>query len=761
MADNIGSAILAGIQGVQQNARQRQAMLLQEQELDLARQRSAREDEQLKIQQQQLAINQDVNARAQQQQTELSRTNAKTRLTEDSDRVFGRAQSLGIIKRDGSIDREALAKGIKSGDRQYIGVVADILNVNKAEENLNRGKFDPTDFRFTGVDPEALKQGRLIATGQYSDGRQGVFTAQGGSEPNENVINTSVDEGVDLAIEALQMRVIPNSNMGATSAESRLNVGRNVGGTIADAFSNVSPVYARRSGARTVLNAIDASGLPVEASRTVIAQLAAIKDPKQKQEFLWNLSRELGVEAEVNTQGGLSSSRLGEDRERLLPGTGGTPITVPVTIKASDKVRGLDIQLSKKRAEADKLPVDSPARERLELEITDLNTQRGEFIRGENERVWTGFETESKRIKEASARPNATAETKSFWSKKQQDLDAKKQAFIKAGGYTPVMRTTDYAALEQNVLSKIKQLSPGEIATAVQNGQLKFSETDVRAMRARLSESGAGSVNAVAKAHPKEEIIGSFAIAYAQSTNPAQQQSLLTMIANTAETGSPFLSDAARREMDLQEQRMAVDLETARLRASTSANEVKLANIQALDRTLVESGNNLNRTEDGKPVKTTLDDARRWAIASQPRNQFVIGQMARLDPVAAQQAYKVHIGQASQAAATIFDEMPSGGFLGPAKDVLYSWFGDKPTVDTMAQRLENVRVVKEKGSDGVERVKSLYLVNRSTGRQQGKELTASQIQNMDGGPELFAILSTAGVINDNIASSRAAANAKQ
>jgi hypothetical protein len=760
MADNIGSAILAGIQGVQQNARQRQAMLLQEQELDLARQRSAREDEQLKIQQQQLAINQDVNARAQQQQTELSRTNAKTRLTEDSDRVFGRAQSLGIIKRDGSIDREALAKGIKSGDRQYIGVVADILNVNKAEENLNRGKFDPTDFRFTGVDPEALKQGRLIATGQYSDGRQGVFTAQGGSEPNENVINTSIDEGVDLAIEALQMRVIPNSNMGATSAESRLNVGRNVGGTIADAFSNVSPVYARQSGARTVINAIDASGLPVEASRTVIAQLAAIKDPKQKQEFLWNLSRELGVEAEVKTQGGFSSSRLGlDDQKTEIAGVAEfSGITVT---KSSDAIRGFDTQISKKRAQADKLPINSLARERLENDITDLNTRRGEFIRGENERVWTGFETESKRIKEASARPNATAETKSFWTKKQQDLDAKKQAFIKAGGYTPVMRTTDYAALEQNVLSKIKQLSPGEIAAAVQNGQLKFSEPEVRAMRARLSESGAGSVNAVAKAHPKEEIIGSFAIAYAQSTNPAQQQSLLTMIANTAETGSPFLSDAARREMDLQEQRMAVDLETARLRASTSANEVKLANIQALDKTLVESGNNLNRTEDGKPVKTTLDDARRWAIVSQPRNQFVIGQMARLDPVAAQQAYKVHIGQASQAAATIFDEMPSGGFLGPAKDVLYSWFGDKPTVDSMAQRLENVRVIKEKGSDGVERVKSLYLVNRSTGRQQGKELTASQIQNMDGGPELFAILSTAGVINDNIASSRAAANAKQ
>jgi hypothetical protein len=186
-----------------------------------------------------------------------------------------------------------------------------------------------------------------------------------------------------------------------------------------------------------------------------------------------------------------------------------------------------------------------------------------------------------------------------------------------------------------------------------------------------------------------------------------------------------------------------------------------LANIQALDRVLVDSANMLNRTEDGKPVKTTLDDARRWAVAALPRNQFNIGQLARLDPVLAQQGYKAHMGQTSQALATFFDEMPSGGFLGPAKDVLYSWFGDKPTIDSMAQRLENVRVVTEKGSDGIDRVKSVYLVNRSTGKQQGKELTAAQLQNMDGGPELFGIISTAGVINNSIAATRAAANAKQ
>jgi hypothetical protein len=751
MAD-LGNALLAGLQNAQAMGQRRFQNYMAEEELELARQQGARADAQLQI-------NKDVNARAQQQQLELDRTAARTRLTEDADRVFGRAQSLGVIKRDGTLDRDALAQGIRSGDKQYLGVVADILNVNKSEENLNRGKFGQSDFRFTGVDESALKQGRLIAVGQYNDGRPGVFTAQGGSAPDENVINTSIDEGVDLAIEALQMRVIPNSNMGATSAESRLNLAKNVGGSIADAFSNRAPVYADR-GARVVLNAIDSSGLPVEASRTVIAQLAAIKDPRQKQEFVWNLAQRLGVEAEVKSQGGFSSTRLGMDEGESVSLAEGR-YRKTISPKPSDSIRGFDTQLARKREQANKLPVDSAARERLETEIADLNTRRGEFIRGENQRVWSGFEAEGKRVDEALGKPGVTGQTKEFWNSKKQALDAKKQAFIKAGGYTPVMRTTDYAALEQNVLSKIREMSPSELVSAVQSGSLKFSEPEVRALRARLSESGASSVNTVAKAHPKEEIIGSLSVAYAQSTNPAQQQSILTMIANTGETGSPFLSDAARRQQELDAAQITASLEAARLKATSSSNEVKLANIQALDKLLTDSSGILNRTEDGKPVQASIDDARRWAVTAVPRNQFVISQMARLDPVAAQQAYKTHIGQASQAAATIFNEMPTSGFFGPVNDVLYSWFGKKPTTDTMAQRLENVRVVTEKGKDGVDRVKSLYLVNRSTGRQEGKELTASQIQNIDGGPELYGILSSAGVINERIAATRAAANAKQ
>ena len=75
----------------------------------------------------------------------------------------------------------------------------------------------------------------------------------------------------------------------------------------------------------------------------------------------------------------------------------------------------------------------------------------------------------------------------------------------------------------------------------------------------------------------------------------------------------------------------------------------------------------------------------------------------------------------------------------------------------MATRLQNVRAVTD--SDGT--VTSFYLVNRGTGRQQGKEITATQMQNIDGGPELFQIFARAALINEDIASGRAAQNARQ
>ena len=763
MAQDLGSAILAGFQGAQAGARQRQQLLMQQQELDLARERAAREQEQLQL-------NKNVDARAEAQANEERRKFVKGELVQDADRVFGRGQALGVIRKDGTIDRDALAKGVKAGDEQYTRFLADVMNVNKREEAIGRNIYDPPDFAFTGVDREALKQGRLVITGSYRDGRPGVLTAQGGSSPDENVVTSTIDEGVDLAITGLQTRVIPNSNFGATSAESRFQTASNIGTTVAEANKNKPPFYAESggAGARTVLNAIDASGLPVEASRTFISQLSAIKDPRQKEEFVAKVAKDLGIEANVTTGGEVSSTTLGADREQPIVASGGAFPTI-ARATTSSTVKGFDARISAKRQQANKLAVTDPRREKLETEISDITSQKADFIRNENQKTWSSYEADVKKAEEALAKSNIPAETRSYWSARKQDVDKKKQAFIKAGGYTPVKDTTDYKTLEQNIISRIREASPADVARAVQSGALKFSEPEVRALRARLTEAGVSgttgnAIRTASKSLPREELIATMAVAYAQSTDPGQQQQLMTMIVNTGETGSPFLSAVKRRDQELEAASLAMrgrevqaSREATAAKVAGDATAVKLANIQALQKTLDEGASMLNPTVDGRPTKGDIDAVSNWTRMSLPKNEAFIRQMARIDPVAAREYYGVHMGQASQAAAVIFDELPSAGLLGGAKDVLYDWFGTKPTVDTMAQRLQNVRAVTD--ADGT--VTSFYLVNRGTGRKQGKEITATQMQSIDGGPEMFQIFARQALINEEIASGRAAKNARQ
>lgn len=763
MAQDLGSAILAGFQGAQAGARQRQQLLMQQQELDLARERAAREQEQLQL-------NKNVDARAEAQANEERRKFVKGELVQDADRVFGRGQALGVIRKDGTIDRDALAKGVKAGDEQYTRFLADVMNVNKREEAIGRNIYDPPDFAFTGVDREALKQGRLVITGSYRDGRPGVLTAQGGSSPDENVVTSTIDEGVDLAITGLQTRVIPNSNFGATSAESRFQTASNIGTTVAEANKNKPPFYAESggAGARTVLNAIDASGLPVEASRTFISQLSAIKDPRQKEEFVAKVAKDLGIEANVTTGGEVSSTTLGADREQPIVASGGAFPTI-ARATTSSTVKGFDARISAKRQQANKLAVTDPRREKLETEISDITSQKADFIRNENQKTWSSYEADVKKAEEALAKSNIPAETRSYWSARKQDVDKKKQAFIKAGGYTPVKDTTDYKTLEQNIISRIREASPADVARAVQSGALKFSEPEVRALRARLTEAGVSgttgnAIRTASKSLPREELIATMAVAYAQSTDPGQQQQLMTMIVNTGETGSPFLSAVKRRDQELEAASLAMrgrevqaSREATAAKVAGDATAVKLANIQALQKTLDEGASMLNPTVDGRPTKGDIDAVSNWTRMSLPKNEAFIRQMARIDPVAAREYYGVHMGQASQAAAVIFDELPSAGLLGGAKDVLYDWFGTKPTVDTMAQRLQNVRAVTD--ADGT--VTSFYLVNRGTGRKQGKEITATQMQSIDGGPEMFQIFARQALINEEIASGRAAQNARQ
>ena len=761
MAQDIGSAILAGVQGVQAMSQRRFQNQIAREELALARDRNRQNEEQL-------TLNKNADERARQTQYFSNRKNTEANIGIEADRVHGEAQRLGYIKADGDLDEIKLLADMRARSPDAINFGTGVLNINKDVERFNRGDFNPRSFVYTGVDPQAFQEGRVITVGKYADGRDGVFTLEGGDDPKEEVLAPTIDEAASQIAEAWRLRVNPYSNAGATNAQSRRLTFSKVGqelGRVADARENPPRTMSME---QQILSAIDRV-LPVEASRTFMGQLAAIKDPDERQEFLTGVAQTIGVEL-PKTQGesGFSSSILGEDTETIIQGIGGIGLvgTEPISLRASSTIKGFDTQIRRKRERADRLPAGSPARERLETEITELNTQRANYIRGENQRIWTGYEDQIKKAEEALADPNVSEESKAYWFDRRLDAELKKGRFVKAGGRTPATETVDYQSLEKNILTKIGSMSAGELITAIDQGAIKFSDQDMAALRTRMSEVGINSSDGaqvatrkMEKGLPRDEMIGAFAAMYAQTDNPASQQMLLQMMSNTIDTGSPSLSDAAQRQLQMQERRIDID-EMNSIRALQESNN--RLNAARRSGSTADFSNAIKAVEQGfdilfpKDRKANMDDAQLWAARQLPILQANVEYLIGSGNVAqAQQLYEITNGQISAVAAIITDEMPQGFF----SDLWYNWTGNRPAKDTMAKQLQNIRV-ETTGEGENKRVTKIILTNRGTGRQEGKELTAQSVQGIDGGPALFNMLATAGLLNERIRTTEAAARAR-
>jgi hypothetical protein len=286
------------------------------------------------------------------------------------------------------------------------------------------------------------------------------------------------------------------------------------------------------------------------------------------------------------------------------------------------------------------------------------------------------------------------------------------------------------------------------------------------ALRTRMSEVGINSSDGaqvatrkMEKGLPRDEMIGAFAAMYAQTDNPASQQMLLQMMSNTIDTGSPSLSDAAQRQLQMQERRIDID-EMNSIRALQESNN--RLNAARRSGSTADFSNAIKAVEQGfdilfpKDRKANMDDAQLWAARQLPILQANVEYLIGSGNVAqAQQLYEITNGQISAVAAIITDEMPQGFF----SDLWYNWTGNRPAKDTMAKQLQNIRV-ETTGEGENKRVTKIILTNRGTGRQEGKELTAQSVQGIDGGPALFNMLATAGLLNERIRTTEAAARAR-
>ena len=594
MSQDIGSAILAGFQGVQAAAVRREQLGVQREELGLARERGAREERQLGI------LQSDFELRQTKQNDEiktqrLGALDAKVR--REGDALIGDALTLGYYdagNRESPFSKAKLEADLKGSNparkAEAQKFMVRIANHERTMGKFEEGNIDEDDFSFDSLDQQALATGKVVAVGKYrSTGEPGVSTVRGTNEPNDPVYSRDfADSASDIAVYWRGSVLNRGSNMGSSSAYTQSTV---VGMT-AEADSGRGPRGGDVVGATNrVTSAVMSSAAPIlgrEGKRAAVAALSAVEDnPVEYRRVLLGIAGTLnkgGANIQVPSILTAPVDKNKRDKNIVEPGSYADDRTIsPETISAvgaipgvgmgayvanqlearSNPVASLDRKIARATDKANKATGD--ARIAAENELTTFQQQRYALVNNINVRQFNDIN--SKIASLTSDKAKASPDRRAAFDSKISDLTNRRDLYVRAGYRTPSMETEAYKSLETNVLSKLEGLTGEQALQLVQDGRIKISEADVAAMRVRAQEAGVTN-NAQVKRLPSRERIALRAIMYSWSDNPQERESIRGEMSNIAETGILSMSrkdlDASQRDwFNAYTNRGALDLSRA------------------------------------------------------------------------------------------------------------------------------------------------------------------------------------------------------
>jgi len=559
MAQDLGSAILAGIQGVQAGARQRQQLLLQQQELDLARERAAREERQLGI------LESDFKLREQKQASDLRTARLSeidTKVKREGDSLIGDALSLGyydVNNRETPFKKDKLIADLQGSDpakkAQAQQFIVRVANHERMLGRLEEGKIDEDDFSFDSLDPQALASGKVIAVGKYrSTGEPGVSTVRGTNEPDDPIYSRDfTDAAKDISVYWRGSVLNRGSTMGASSAYTRSTVVGMAGEADAKAARGGGDVVGATNRVTTAVMSSAGPILGREGKRAAMAALSAAQDdPEEYRKVLLGITETLnngGANIQVPSiltapvdknkrdrnivEPGSYNQGQNVDTRPGLPAAGTDPSAAfQITSGRADPLANLNRKIADATSKADKATGD--ARIAAENELSKLQQQRYDLVNNINVRQFNGINSQLASLQ--SDRAKASPDRRAAFDSKISELTKRRDLYVKAGYRTPSMETDAYKALETNVLSKLEGLTGEQALQLVQDGRIQFSEADMAAMRARAQEAGVTS-NAQVKRLPLREQTALRAIMYSWSENPQERESIRQEMTNLAETG--------------------------------------------------------------------------------------------------------------------------------------------------------------------------------------------------------------------------------
>jgi hypothetical protein len=560
MAQDLGSAILAGFQGVQAGARQRQQLLMQQQELDLARERAAREERQLGV------LESDFKLREQKQASDLRTARLSeidTKVKREGDSLIGDALSLGyydVNNRETPFKKDKLVADLQGSDpakkAQAQQFIVRVANHERMLGRLEEGKIDEDDFSFDSLDPQALASGKVVAVGKYrSTGEPGVSTVRGTNEPDDPIYSRDfTDAAKDISVYWRGSVLNRGSTMGGSSAYTRSTVVGMAGEADAKAARGGGDVVGATNRVTTAVMSTVGPILGREGKRAAMAALSASQDnPEEYRKVLLDITDTLnknGANIQVPSILTAPVDKNKRDRNIVEPGVyekgqaapplpvsafGGEAqlgAAVSASLLSASPVASLDKKIADATSKANKATGD--ARIAAENELSKLQQQRYDLVNNINVRQFNGINSQLSSLQ--SDRAKASPDRRAAFDSKISDLTKRRDLYVKAGYRTPSMETDAYKSLETNVLSKLEGLTGEQALQLVQDGRIKFSEADMAAMRARAQEAGVTS-NAQVKRLPLREQTALRAIMYSWSENPQERESIRQEMTNLAETG--------------------------------------------------------------------------------------------------------------------------------------------------------------------------------------------------------------------------------
>ena len=574
MAQDLGSAILAGFQGVQAAAQRRQQLGIQREELDLARERAGREERQLGI------LQSDFELRQAKQNSEirterLAALDSKVR--REGDALIGDALTLGYYNasnRESPFNKAKLVSDLRGSDpakkAEAQRFMVRIANHERTMGKFEEGNIDEDDFSFDSLDEQALATGKVVAVGKYrSTGEPGVSTVRGTNEPDDPVYSRDfADSASDISVYWRGSVLNRGSNMGASSAYTRSTVV----GLTAEADSGRGASGGDVVGATNrVTSAVMSSAAPIlgrEGKRAAVAALSAAEDnPAEYRRVLLGITETLnrgGANIQVPSILTAPVDKNKRDKNIVEPGSykddepgfsseaGWVAASVPEVnvglfmMGKEPPLASLDQKITRATNKANKATGDD--RIAAENELTTLQQQRYALVNNINVRQFNGINSQLASLQ--SDRAKASPDRRAVFDSKISDLTKRRDLYVRAGYRTPSMETDAYKSLETNVLSKLEGLTGEQALQLVQDGRIKISQADVATMRVRAQEAGVTS-NAQVKRLPLREQTALRAIMYSWSDNPQERESIRSEMSNIAETGILSMSkkdlDASQR----------------------------------------------------------------------------------------------------------------------------------------------------------------------------------------------------------------------